>query len=280
MNEVTAVVTGYGRATADLRATAKWLAAAGAGVAATLLAGVNLRSVPLADMSVVAQLGALGAVLTALAVTVGLILLATEVLATPLLSLNDLAQLEVEAGGVSTTPRLEPLKSSVVQFVLERRTHLLEGEDTIAAFYAKCGRSEGIAPIDQVGGQLRPSLVWPPGAVLVEEAAQYFEAELVFQRLRSRLKIGAFVLAAAVLMFVWLTSEKEGSPMVTTPLAVTVRVVDASLAGLPSGCPTTLQGVAVGGSLKKPDVVLNGTATCPSMQIWDSKGVVVVPVIR
>lgn len=280
MTEPEEANSGYAQAVASLHATAKWLVAAGAAVATTLLASVNLRGVTLAALSTTEQLVAASAALVAYALAISLVLGAARVLATPRLSLNDLSDKEMAAGGVTTSVRLEPVADETVQYILERRTDLLCGEETITGFYAhaRTPRPSPEASKDaQAVGERR---AWAAQARVVEDAAQYHQTRRCFETLRQFLLLGAVLFAISVLVFVWVAASAPAVVRVTEPIPVVVHVFDAQEAGLPPGCSDTLDGVAVGGLLESPDVVTLAQGRCPATRIPGSAGVLTVPVVQ
>jgi hypothetical protein len=290
MQETEGPASGYAAAVSDLRATARWLVAGGAAIAAALVAGLNLRSVPLSDLSLVRQVLAGGALLIAYGLAVWLVLAAARVLIAPRLSLNDLSEREMEVGGVATQPRLHPLRDDLLQFLLDRKTELLLGQDTITGFYTRYAaplnpnrvtrQQDEPASTERlqslIGGiQDRAVLV-----TRVEDAAQYFEVSKAFARLRRGLPWGAAMFAAAVLGFVWLTAPTEQPAAIRAPLRVDIHVTDAQLAGVPVECVPGLTGITVGGTLARPDLVTEGSPGCPPVRIGASAGVIAVPVVK
>jgi len=61
---------------------------------------------------------------------------------------------------------------------------------------------------------------------------------------------------------------------------VTVNVFNKVEAGLAPTCGTQLTGVAVGGTLARPDIVTNSSFGCPATRINSSSGVIAVPVVK
>ncbi len=275
MTETGGLSTGYAAATADVRSTARWLAAAGASVAAVLVAGVNIRGVPLADLSKGRLLLAAVSLLIAYGLAVWLVLAASAVLTRPRLSLNDLADEEMLAGGLSKAPRLHPLDDELVQFLLDRKTDLLAGETSIHQFYRRYGtfqaRADGDAHTREEGSKL---------VARVEEAVQYVQVECAFAKLKAFLPWGAAAFAVAVIAFVAASTPTDQAPAVRGPVAVDVHIVDGRVAGLPESCPAVLRGVAVGGTLAEPDVVTQDLPQCPTARLSDNAGVIVVPRVK
>ena len=273
--------SGYGEAVADLRGSAKWLIAAGAGIATALVAGLNLRNVTLLDLPLWRQVVAGVAVCLAYALVVLLVLRAGRVLSVVRETLNDLAHRELEAGGVTSRPRLEPLADPVVQFVLDRKSDLLMGEESLSAFHARVTArhrsQQSSGPVPEPAG----TAAGDPFIVdRVEDAALYYRTKVAFDALWSWLAGASAIFLVALLVFVWASTPRRQPPRVVVPLAVDLQVLDYDEAGLSRDCPSTISGVAIGGPLARPDIVTLPLPNCPSLRIPASKGVLAIPFVR
>lgn len=284
----------------NLRDTVKWMIAASSAVAAVLVAGLQIRDLSgLVGSSPLRLWGAAAAAFVALLLVLFVIVGAVRVLAVPRLSARDLSARETKAGGIPGQVRLEPLRDELVQSLLEQRTYLLGKHDSIFEFYGgylavlqaqallrsgKVARyeSQDFKPGDQHDELILTALVWQAqrGVERLEDAAQLKLAEMRFQRLAGRLKIGGVVFAVAVIAFVVLTTTQPGASVVK-PSPVHIFIQNAQAAGLPKGCDATeLNGIAIGGSFLAPTLVTEPAPGCPSAVIRDHPGIVVVPIIN
>jgi hypothetical protein len=286
----------------NIRDTVKWMIASASAVAAVLVAGLQVKDLgDLAGSSPVRIAIAAGSASVALLLVLFVIAAAVRVLATPRLSVRDLSAREVKIAGASALEvRVKPVKDKLVQGVLERRTYLLGQHESIREFYddysatmnaqrqllqgqvAHLGDRQFNAGIpDDVAAVATLVRQAQYDAERLESAAQLIFAEMRFQALAGRLRLGGVVFVAAVLTFAWVTNTSQTGANVTKPVPVQIYVRDAAKAGLPRGCRASeLQGVAVGGTFTQPDVVTEPVPGCPSTVINRAAGVVVVPIIN
>lgn len=263
----------YARATADLRGTVRWIASAGAAIATVVVTGLSLRDLAVRQLSRAEVIFAAVSVCVAVGLSVALVWAASQVLAIERLSLNDLADREMQMADVTKRPRLERVQDDVVQYLLDRKTDLLLGAESVTAFYISCtsGRrgAKGVVPQkEEVAASVRR----------VEDAAEYVVARRNFDRLRRNIAIATPVFLAAVLALLFLVSPRPRGPAVTEPVPVDIHVVNFRDAGVPSNCPSRLIGVAVAGTLDRPTVVTLATRGCQPLRIEDGRGILAIPV--
>jgi hypothetical protein len=285
----------------NVRDTVKRMIASASAVAAVLVAGLQVKDLgDLAGSSPVRIAIAVGAASVALLLVLSVIAAAVRVLATPRLSVRDLSARELKAGASALQVRVRPVKDKLVQGVLERRTYLLGQHESINDFYREYnatmnGQQQLIqGQVAHLGDrQFDPGIPEDVTAVAtlvrqaqydaerLESAAQLIFAEMRFQGLADRLRLGGVVFVAAVLTFAWVTSTSQTGANVTKPIPVQIYVRDAAKAGLPRGCRASeLQGIAVGGTFAQPDVVTEPAPGCASTVINRATGVVVVPIVN
>jgi len=264
-----------------------------------LVAGLQLR-----DISSATERGTgtvwLAAVagLAAIALALTVVLLAGSVLATPRPTTRDLSSRELRAGGAPKIVRLEPVKDKTIQEILRQRTYLLGDFDSVHGFYAhmtECrtaydrlalGHSVELDGVDY--SPSAPEDARKLSAILdrvlqrsheLERAAQYFETRSSFTRLTRSLAWGCVPFVLALLGYSWATRPFEYvAPRITQPTPMTVYVLDARLAGLPSTCTSdVLDGVGVGGTYDEPLLIVFRAPGCPPMKLKPGKGLLAVP---
>jgi hypothetical protein len=282
----------------DLRDTVKWLIASAAGVTAALVATFQFKGLgQLAKAGVGRQAAAAAAAFVALTVILLVVVRGAQVLATPRLSLRDLADREFTAGGVKPKLRLEPLPDRLVQDILEQRSDLLDGNETISDFYAQYRASMSTRDAVMAGQQAELAGRKFDGKVAadveavnnlaalneqkverLETRAQFLAAQRRFARLTRGFPIGAFLFAVAIVALAWLTAPPASAAQISKPTGVLVYLkTNPATYGFPGSCHTReLSGVAVGGTFDHPIVITDKTAGCPA-RILNSSDLVAVP---
>jgi hypothetical protein len=262
--------------------------AAGAGVAAVLVAGLQVSDfATISASSPIRQGIAVAAAGTALLLVLLTVARCARVLATPRHTIRDLASREKKAGGLSASPRLSPLSDPLVQAIIERRTHLLQGRSTISALYAEFIKaSSATSPTDtsetaSTGGREPSSTKQLERDVEhLEDWAQLLDAQRGFERLTRHFVAGSIAFSIAVLAYIVATQGEDASVRITKPLPVTVHLrVDPTEIGLSNSCHRDiLSATAIGGTLAAPTLLFEGKSDCgPKIVSTDLGDVVVVP---
>jgi hypothetical protein len=276
---------------AGIRSATQWLLAAFGGTALVVVAGIQF-----ADTWAVVTGGGWRAWVTLAGLTlvaVGLFTLAAgaaRVLVPDRTNLTDLLT-EQAAGDAASTrvivgdapPPIPPRRDSAAVYrhvlgeVSSARGWLLPAgcADFDAAYQAFLASSGA----ERDGLRLR-----------LREVAAFARAEAAFYRYRQLLRrllgwAGVIVFAGLIGLVVALHADPPSNP-VTEPIAVTVRFVD-NPAGLtrhgvtPACAGVTASGVAVGGTLSEPVVIIGGTTRCPAAKVTITDDVgLAVPIVR
>jgi hypothetical protein len=284
----------------DLRDTVKWLIASAAAVTAVLVAAVQFKGLgQLANAGLERQAIAAVAAFSALTVILLVVVKGAQILATPHLSLNDLADRELQAGGITLKVRIQPLPDTLIQEILERRSFLLDGQQTISDFYTEYrdlmqGRDAVVAgrTAMMAGRQLDGSIAGDREtaerlAALVEKKVERLEAEAQFLTAQDRFRrlsrwfpLGGFILVLAIVTMAILTTWPQGSVQISQPTPVTVYLkANPARYGFPASCTEReLSGVAVGGTFEHPVVITNNVPGCPPTLLQSTgSGIVAVP---
>jgi hypothetical protein len=269
-----------------IRDTTKWLVAGAGAVAAVIVAGLQLSSLPASALGRILGLGGFGLALAG----VGLVVFkAADVLATGYTHLGELADLQVAAateaeGGPPTVTPLGHLQ--LAEFVASMQTELRvlsrgEAED-VSTLYGSLMDS-----YDAVRGLRTEREVRTPGGhrytradvprlsrtiSALEAAAQQLitfsnqrVAEASFRTLRRAVVQGGVALAIGVGLFALGTTLGDPLP-VAEPTPVLISPTDPTLFG--EACDeTVLEGVAVGGTWEAPLVAIAPTSGCSSRQL-------------
>lgn len=274
---------------AGIRAATQWLLGGFAGLALVVAGGIQLSDA----WTVVSHRSwrALGTVVGGLAVVIGLFVLvrsAVRVLVPDRASLSDLLadQSREDAGqfGIIVTGATRPDSSEVYIHVRgeiqQARGWLLPaGSDTLDSAYQRylhCGEEER--------DYLRASL---------GEVMAFARTEAALYRFRQLIKLlfrwaGFLVLVGLILLIVSChatAAEKAPSAAVAAPFAVQVHFTapqeQLRSRGIRPGCGPTVRGVAVGGTLSEPEVVLDGSGGCPTTKLKVTSDLgVAVPILR
>ncbi len=282
----------------DLRDTVKWLIASAAAVTAVLVAAVQFKGLgQLANADLVRQATAAVAAFTALIVILLVVVKGAQILATPHFSVNDLVDREMQAGGVALNIRVTPLQDSIIQEILERRSFLLDGKQTVSAFYSEYldvlrGRDAVIAGGTAVmagrqldGGNQADREAAERSVTLIEkkverleEEAQFLAAQSRFRRLSRWFPLGGFVLVFAIVILAVLTTWPAASAQISQPTQVTIYLkAGPARYGFPASCTKReFSGVAIGGTFEQPIVITNKTSGCPPT-LLRSGNVIAIP---
>ena len=286
-------------AVADLRSTAKWLAASAGAVLAVAVAGVQIRDVR--DMGAVLAAVALVGAAVAAAAVVAVLLSAGAVLVAEGPSIRKLADLDEEDGGAFPRPRLDEPKSPIMKYLLvERRLELLgPRRDSIKALLVdRSAAYDGLTvgkTVEIDGQKFNPAsgqnvilelrLVaddLDARSEAVVAAADRWTVRQAFKRLNLTMLVAAVAFALGFGSFVWLTAMSQPGPQITEPIAAQVTVPSgvaaAGSAGFDPGCAgMTLKAFMVAGHLDDPVVVTEPVAGCPAQQARPGKWARVVP---
>jgi hypothetical protein len=270
----------------SLRDTVKWLIASAAAVTAVLVAAVQFKGLgQLASANFARQVTAATAAFAALIVILLVVVKGAQILATPHLSINDLVDRELQAGGVTRNVRTSPLRDDLIQKILERRSYLLDAQQTISAFYAEYlnllrGRDAVVAGGTAVlaGRQLDGSKqadieTAERFAALIERKverlegeAQFLAAQRRFRNLSRWFPFGGLVLVCAIVIMAILTTWPTTTVQISQPTRVTIYLkANPAHYGLPASCTKReFSGVAVGGTFVQPIVITSESAGCPA----------------
>lgn len=267
----------YGAALENLRSTVQWLVASAGAVVAAIIAGAqlvdysgrNLWGVGLAALSV----------LTALSITLVLLARAAKILTVPRPTATDLSNAEMRAGALDQQRRAAgQINDTNVEWLLARRTYLLGRYPTVTELLSAYSRAS-----DDVANEPAEEVAQGQASILgqrigtVERAAQYRDMLKAYDALLKGFRVGATLFIVAVLLFSVsglfrkATRETPSNP-VTTPIPVRVIIPGTSV---PCADRT---GVAVGGNLTDPTVVMPPAGQCPAgMLTPQQSGAVVIP---
>jgi hypothetical protein len=282
----------------ELRATAKWMCAGAGAIATAMIAGLQLK-----ELATLPQSSAILAVAATVLVVgaAGVILLhAASVLAARAPSIQGLANMDQADGGAYPAARIDEPKTDIMKYLLiERRLELLgPTRDSIKALVvdqnaAYHGLWRGTV-VDIDGRQFDPAnsddrtalqavAEAVDGRLLaVSAAAERWEVETRFMRLKTTLAIAGTVLVAGVLAFVWITATSPPRVRVTTPLPASVQVPasvnEAKEAGFSATCAgETLDAVIIGGWMDDPVIVTSPSNECPTHTVSPGNAMAVVP---
>ncbi|GAB2947684.1 hypothetical protein ACFMQL_10020 [Nonomuraea fastidiosa] len=281
----------------DLRAAARWLIGASASVVAVLVAGIQLR-----DFASVSEVGpgavtlALLSALTLLITVVWTLYSAAAVLATPHRSIDELAEMDRADNSNFPLRRLEEPKSALISYlVVDRRTDLLgPSRDAIWQLVADRASAHKATTLPQPPGEkiqigtheyildnpsdiaalTNLSLDLERRAQRVVEAALFFETQRRYNRLVKTMKLAGLPFVMSLLLLLWLQTLPPVLMNVKTPTSVQV-ILPSSKSDPCSG--KTLEGIAVGGTMDAPIVVLPPQAGCYARKLTDTSDLVVVP---
>lgn len=277
----------YESATAVLRDSLKWMAAAAGAVAAALIAGLQLTTIGGSSTGwmIAAAVGAAAAI----GLVLSFVVAATRVLTIQGPTVTELSNTELSAASQGVTSDDPDLR-----WIAQRRTLLLGTAETLSALYVdelvaaqealralRTGKSARLA-----GRDLNPAV--PTDLAFAdtyhseaEAKLRKVEAALIHRRTRdqfdilmTRFRWWAFVFLAAVLIFAIATSYGQAPKTgpVTAPTPVTVYYT-----GTAHPCGSTRQGVAVSGTWDAPVVVLAPAGACPAERVIVTGSMVVLP---
>jgi hypothetical protein len=271
----------YGPALENLRSTVKWLIAAAGAVVAAIIAGAQL--VDYSDRNLWgAGLAAL-AVVTALSLTMVLLVRTAKILTVPRPTVVDLANAEIPAGALDEDRRERgQISDPDVLWLIARKPYLLGTYETVTELlkaYADAATRVHNNASDPDARQLLSDLRQRIGTV--EEAAHYRDMSNAYKSLLRQFRKGAVWFIAAVVLFSVSgllrkeAPEKPSNP-VTKPIPVRVFITDTAQP-TPPQCRDRV-GVAVGGTLASATVVMPPTAGCGAAVITPPQaGAVVIP---
>ncbi|MGB2922301.1 MAG: hypothetical protein WBB57_26160 [Mycobacterium sp.] len=275
----------YGAALDTLRSTVKWLVASAGAVAAAIIAGAQL--VDYSDRNWAGATFAALAVAVSLALTLTLLARAAKILTVPRPTATDLANAELRAGAVDPAKRASgQITDTDVQWLLARATYLLGPHDTVHTLLAEYDRAISTASANDADAraeQLRKQVELNRRIGLVEEAAHYRDMSSAYNELIGSFKVGATAFIAAVIVFAGSGLLRPGDEpqqpanQITKPIPV--RVVTTTAHGTdPHPDCLDREGMAIGGTLTSPTVVVNPTPSCAAETIEPSRpGLVVIP---
>ena len=267
----------YGAALENLRSTVKWLVASAGAVVAAIIAGAQL--VDYSGRTVWgASLAALS-VVTALSITIVLLVRAAKILTVSRPTATDLSNAEMRAGALDQQRRTTgQIDDTNVEWLLARRTYLLGRYPTVTELLSAYNRATDDVENESAkesAQRLASSLRQRIGTV--EEAAHYRAMSRAYDALLKGFRKGAILFIVAVLLFsvsgLFRKATRETpSNAVTTPIPVRVIVT-----GTPVPCADRI-GVAVGGTLTSPTVVMPPVGQCPAGILTPQQsGAVVIP---
>lgn len=298
----TAQVDYFELKTENLAGTLKWLVASAGAIAVAVIAGLQLTS--LHELRFWAALIAiLGAVLALSAV--GTVLFgAARVLALNAPTIIDLSNSELslglwQANGLASMEKIGD-KAPKLKWVYERSTQLLGESRSITELYTDefVGSGLALAALERkesyvlAGRNLRPEepsdIAWVKVKRIqakayikqLESAVAYRQRLEAYQRLVKQIKGLAIWFVAGIVIFalVPVMGSAPKSTQFTHPVPARVHVQDAKTAGVPQGCPATLKGQIVGGTLQNPLVVTEPVGACPALRLTDHpEALIVVP---
>lgn len=291
-------------ATADLKATAKWLLGASASSGAVLVAGLQLGNLAaLGDADVFVGVAALAAIAIALAAATGLLFLAAKVLATSRPAISQLQRQDIDDNGVRPGTRLDPPNDPQLrELVWERGPELLGERDSIWKIVEDHERaasalssSNPVVILEKRYKSSRPADAEALRRIFQDldrriqeicDAAGHIATKENFAKLKRHMHWLLPVFGIGILGFAWLTflyppMFLSPSTKVTTPIQVEITVPSgaAARAGLEKGCvkASPLKGVAVGGKLESPILVTRSEIGCPARRVENSEDLITVP---
>ncbi|MEU4232560.1 hypothetical protein AB0F17_50385 [Nonomuraea sp. NPDC026600] len=281
---------------ADLRVAARWLVGCSASVVAILVVPIPLQSVSdLTEVGPLAVVSALLGFLAALASAVWVLYSAAAVLAVPRRSIGELAELDRADNSNFPDRRVEQPTSALISYlVAARRTDLLgTTQDAVWQLASDMARAHDASMRPQTGEKIQIgtqkydlgnpvdkaalatlALDLERRAQRVVDAAAAFETRQRYERLAKGMKWVGVPFGASFLLLLGLQTLPTASMAVKTPTSVQI-VVPAS--GEDPCRGRVLEGVAVGGTMDAPVVVLPSQPGCPARKITDTDEFIVIP---
>ncbi|GAA0429812.1 hypothetical protein Acor_40690 [Acrocarpospora corrugata] len=280
----------------DLRAAARWLVGGSASIVAVLVANLQFRNLDgLEEVGAWAVMAALSAILTALTSVVWVLYRAAGVLAVPRRSIGELSELDRSDNGGFPGRRLESPKSALMKYlVVERRNDLLgASRDAIGQLSGDHIKAYKATTINKPGDRVRigtniydlgdsaamsalTSLSLDLGRRVqcVVDAAAAFETQQRYDRLAKGLKWAGAPFVASLLVLLLLPTLVPDVMQVKVP----TRVQIASPASWPTPCAgMLLDGIAVGGNMDAPIVVIPRQGNCPAQKLTETAHLIVIP---
>jgi hypothetical protein len=275
----------YQQAAETIRATAKWLVTAFAGVGGILIAGIpltglgRLRSAPL--------IVALGAITVALVAIAYIIPRVSRVFTAKYITLADLAY---QAFPRSTSRlarwhvkrRITPISNAVD----ESRDELYGAEAASLADLNKriTDVNEDLRSFGSRPQSLTAQSSLAAAAKRVVAFANYEDVRQTFRRLYRPMAVAATVVAVGVITFAFAVGSATSVANVTSPAPVRLSLIEGakdwqSLLG--AGCDISrVDAVAISGTFSEPDVITTGTKGCEVVRLRITKSLgVAVPVV-
>ncbi|MEV6156953.1 hypothetical protein AB0L53_42100 [Nonomuraea sp. NPDC052129] len=281
---------------ADLRVAARWLVGSSASVVALLVVPIQLRNFSdLTEVGPWAVALALLGFLAALASVVWTLYSAAAVLAVPRRSIGELAELDRADNSNYPDSRVEPPTSALITYLVDKRRADLLGSardavwqlatDMVIAHKAsmlpRTGEKIQIGTREYDLGSSADNaalatlvLDLERRAQRVVDAAAAFETQQRYERLAKGMKLVGAPFAAGFLLLLWLQTLPAASMAVKTPTSVQI-VVPAS--GKDPCRGKVLEGVAVGGTMDAPVVVIPSQPGCPARKLTDTDEFIVIP---
>jgi type IV secretory pathway VirB2 component (pilin) len=277
--DASALVGGhYATALDNLRSTVKWLVASAGAVVAAIIAGAQV--VNYSDRNVWGVLLAAIAVIVALFLAILLLIRAAKILATKRRTATDLANDESRARLTPDAQRLGQIGDPKVEWLLARGPYLLGS-------YANV--TELLSAYEQANTQVQKTPDYPAAVQsladlrqrigVVEEAAHYRDVLGEYETLLSQFRKGATLFVIAVILFSvsgFLRKPEKPTNSITGPVPVRVVITDtARPTPTPAPCRDR-NGVAIGGTLTSPTVVMPPTDKCAAETLTPQKPAAVV----
>lgn len=259
---------------ARIRETAKWFAVSLAGIAAILVAGSQFSNIgSLEVFSVRMVVAVVGALLAAVAAV--LVLQSTSsAMATPAVSLDDLAKTTPPSGTktVREDPTLLQGHESVAALLKDYKNSLIAREKALKDHYAKPGDKnlETLALYADARSQHMNGISQELLGV-----ASYMTVVDAWRRARIKLVIAGILGGVGISLFAWASNPPEAAvassasaSVLTSPQDATVNLsqagIDALSEALGEGCLTegTLDARLLGGTDAGADVLVEPSETC------------------
>ncbi|SPM40548.1 hypothetical protein AU192_16410, partial [Mycobacterium numidiamassiliense] len=269
----------FGASIENLRATLRWLIASAGAVVAAIIAGAQL--VDYSKRSVLGVVLAASAVILGLALTLILLAQTARVLTVPRPMATDLDRAEFDADAGDINVRLSGEMNLKVQWIIDRKSYLLGGYDTVHDLLVAWKTADSECQDKSDDQNLAAELKRLERQIdIVEEAAHYRDLSNAYDRLIRRFSKGSIAFIVSVILFAvsgiaGRPPDSKPSNVITQPIPV--RVFISAPSDVPASCQER-DGVAIGGDLTKPIVVMPPTPACSAATMSGGKsGIVIVP---
>lgn len=257
-----------------LRGAARWVVGAAAAVGAIMVAGVQVGAVasigPGEPIRLTLALGAVGLGLLAVGFVIGK---ASAVLTSPRVSLVQIRDRELQAKRRAAVELAKPAtfddaaeRDQVLRAIhSHRHLLLLSGATSPHDLYYRLDRARAAGtnrgPLEEDAGRLT-------------EFASSFEMRTRYSALLRWLGAAGVSVAVAIVSFAWAVTGSTPAA-VTEPIPVEVVLTgDPRDVALDADCPQRLRGVAVGGDLAEPEVVIVGVPGDTNAECFPARFVV------